>query len=111
MTLSLMLESMLECIDECMERFELALSQFQRAVSSGEPLQPPKWHQPCLHAIWTVLIELELWSELVIVQVLPELRRKLRDTLAAHKAAVTALVASVERDWIVTWFPLSAKIS
>lgn len=50
-----------------------------------------------------MLTELELWSELVVVlvEVSPELGRKLRGTLAAHKAAVTALVVSVERDWIV----------
>ena len=56
LTPSSMLESSLECVDECMERFELALVQFQWATSSREPLQPPKWHEPWLHAVWTVLI-------------------------------------------------------
>jgi E3 ubiquitin-protein ligase NEDD4 len=96
-----MLESRLECVDECMERFELALVQFQWATSSREPLQPPKWHEPRLHAVWTVLIELELWLELVVVEVSLELSRKLRNTLAAHKATITALVVSVDRDWII----------
>lgn len=99
-TLSSMLESMLECVDESMESFELAQVQFQRATSSREPQQPPKWPELQLQAVWTVLTELELWSEVVVVEVLPELCRNLRGTLAAHKAAITALVVSVDRNWI-----------
>ncbi|KAL6644575.1 hypothetical protein ACP70R_016183 [Stipagrostis hirtigluma subsp. patula] len=87
--LSETLMSLLSSIDKCMARFEMRLSP-PPSLSA-----PPKW-ATSLPTVWGVLAELDAWSEL---DSWPELRHALRATLAAHTAAVTALVLGAGREW------------
>ncbi|KAJ1268511.1 hypothetical protein BS78_07G141200 [Paspalum vaginatum] len=96
---SLMLESLLECVEGCMKRFEMGLLCLSRPATSRQ--QPPKWTTSSWCVVWSVLNEVQAWSELEMWGVQRDLRHKLHGALAAHSAAVTALVVSVERNWIV----------
>ncbi|KAL6644574.1 hypothetical protein ACP70R_016182 [Stipagrostis hirtigluma subsp. patula] len=94
--LSMALMTMVRFLDGHMEQIETGLQHWRWRASSSATAATPRW-TTSLHSVWTVLAELDAWSELNAFR---ELCCKVRAMLLAHKTAVTSLVVSVGREWI-----------